>query len=109
MEGTYQNALVSCKDRFVGKPSHGEFISELDRGEGVVRCSGWRNFTDSKFAVTPPFLVFEFSAQFSKKVKELDGIPKRIAVYGESYELGGVTSFLKNRSHYVAYIPIIYP
>ena len=82
-EGTSQNALVSCKDRFVGKPSHGEFISELDRGEGVVRCSGWRNFTDSKFVVTPPFLVFEFSAQFSEKVKELDGIPKRITVYGE--------------------------
>ena len=40
-EGTSQNALVSCKDRFVGKPSHGEFISELDRGEEVVRCSGW--------------------------------------------------------------------
>ena len=56
--------------------------------------------------MTPPFLVFEFSAQFSEKVKELDGIPERITVYGESYELGGVTSFLKNRSHYVAYIPM---
>ena len=105
-KGTSQNALVSCKDRFVGKPSHGEFISELDRGEEVVRCSGWRNFTDSKFVVTPPFLVFEFSAQFSEKVKKLDGIPKSITVYGVSYELGGVTSFLKNRSHYVAYIPM---
>ena len=53
-ECTSQNALVSCKDRFVGKLSHGEFISELDRGEEVLRCSGWRNFTDSKFVVTPP-------------------------------------------------------
>ena len=105
-EGTSQNALVSCKVLFVGRPSHGEFISELDRGEEVVRCSGWRNFTDSKFIVTPPFVVFEFSSQFSEKFKELDGIPKRITVYGESYELGGVTSFLKNRSHYVAYIPM---
>ena len=105
-EGTSQNALVCCKDRFGGKPSHGEILSELDRCEEVVRCSGWRNFTDSKFMVTPPFLVFEFSAQFSEKVKELDGIPKRITVYGESYELGGVTSFLIYRSHYVAYIPM---
>ena len=32
----------------------------------------------------------------------MDGIPKRITVY----ELGGVTSFLKNLSHYVAYIPM---
>ena len=105
-EGTSQNALVSCKDRFVGKTSHDEFISELDRGEEIVRCSGWRNFTDSRFVVTPPFLVFELSAQFSEKVKELDMIPKRVTVYGDSYELGGVTSFLKNRSHYVAYIPM---
>ena len=52
-EGTSQNALVSCKDRFVGKPSHGEFISELDRGEEVVRCSGWRNFTPFLFSNSP--------------------------------------------------------
>ena len=67
-EGTFQNALVSCKDRFIGKPSHGEFISDLDRGEEVVRCSGWRNFTDSKFVVTPPFLFSYYPPNFLKRL-----------------------------------------
>ena len=68
-EGTSQNALVSCKDRFVGKPSHDEFISELDRGEEIVRCSGWRNFTDSRFVVTPPFLFSNYPPTFLKRLR----------------------------------------
>lgn len=103
-EGTSQNALVSCKEIFVEKPSHEEFIVEMDQGEEVVRCSGWRNFIDSEFVVTPPFLIFELSARFTEKVKDLGDIPKHITVYGESYQLGGLTSFIPDRSHYVAFI-----
>ena len=66
-EGTSQNALVSCKDRFVGKPSHGEYISELDRGSSKVL---WlEKFAGSKFVVTPPFLFSNYPPNFLKRLR----------------------------------------
>lgn len=101
---TSESASISCKGRFDDIPSHSDFISEEDRGETIVRCSGWRRVKDIKFLENPPFLLFEFSTFFANKVKSLDEIPKTINVYNEVYKFGGITSFLKNRNHFVGYI-----
>ena len=39
--GTSRNAAIGCKEAFSSEPDHSEFISEIDNGEEVVRCSGW--------------------------------------------------------------------
>ena len=48
--------------------------------------------------------VFDISSSYRENIKSLDLIPVEVSVYGENYRLGGVTSFVPSRSHYVGYI-----
>ena len=50
-------ALVSCKESFPEEPTHSDFINEVDNGESIVRCNGWRTPNQLKFRHTPPFLL----------------------------------------------------
>ena len=102
--GTSKSTLFSCKERFQHQPEHTEYISEADHGECVVRCSGWRNVTNIEFIDSPPFLLFDIASSFRENINSLDALPLQISVYGETYRLGGVTSFVSSRKHYVGYI-----
>ena len=57
--GTSSMAAITCKEKFSSEPDHSEFISEIDNGEQVIRCSGWRQPMKMTFMVPPPFLVFD--------------------------------------------------
>ena len=102
--GTSSKAAISCKEAFASEPDHSEFISEIDNGEEVVRCSGWRQPLRMSFVVPPPFLVFDISIVFRDQVKTLDVLPLEICVYNEKYKLGGITSYVEDRRHYVGYV-----
>ena len=60
-KGLSKKSLISCKERFFGELGHSEYMSEVDRGELIVRCSGWRNMSEVRFNETPSFLVFDIS------------------------------------------------
>ena len=96
--------MVSCKERFQQQPNHSDFISEIDRGEEETRCSGWRNAAGMKFVNTPPFLIFDISSSYRENIKSLDLIPVEVSIYGDNYRLGGATSFVPSRAHYIGYI-----
>ena len=38
------------------------------------------------------------------EITSLDQIPKKVHIYDQYFDLAGVTSFIKNRRHYIAYI-----
>ena len=103
-QGSSHNALESCKERFQQQPNHSDFISEVDRGEEVTWCSGWRNAAGMKFVNTPPFLIFDISSSYRENIKSLDLIPVEASIYGDNYRLGGATSFVPSTAHYVGYI-----
>ena len=102
--GTSSKAVISCKETFSSEPDHSEFISEIDNGEQVIRCSGWRQPMKMTFMVPPPFLVFDISIVFRDQIKTLDVLPLEICVYNEKYRLGGITSYVEDRRHYVGYV-----
>ena len=103
--GTSKHALVSCKVTFPCEPVHTEFITEIDHGKSICRCSGWRNVSNIFFVDNPPFLIFNISASYRDKIVSLVDVPRQISVYNEMYKLGGVTSYVQIRRHYVGYIP----
>ena len=76
--GTSSKAAISCKMVFSSEPDHSEFISEVDNGKHVVRCSGWRQPMNMSFIVPPPFLVFDISIVFRDQIKTLDVLPLEI-------------------------------
>ena len=82
--GTSDAAAISCKERFPFTPKHSEFICEKDKGEDIIRCSGWRQPIDMSFVTPPPFLVFDISSTFRKDIKILDLLPDEITAYNES-------------------------
>ena len=102
--GTSSKAAISCKETFSSEPDHSEFISEIDNGKQVIRCSGWRQPMQMSFMVPPPFLVFDISIVFRNQIKTLDVLPLEICVYNEKYKLGGITSYVEDRRHYVGYV-----
>ena len=102
--GSCKASLVSCKERFLETPDHSEFISEIDKGNPVIRCSGWRTPYHLKFKSPLPFLVFDIAATFRDQLKSLDEIPLEISVYNEKYVLCGISSYVASRCHYVGYI-----
>ena len=55
--GSSRAVLVSCKERFSEEPTHSDFISEVDNGESIVRCNGWRTPNQLQFRHKPPFLL----------------------------------------------------
>ena len=57
------------------------------------------------FSEIPPFLLFDIASSFRDKINSVSDIPRQITVYGETYMLGGITSFVQSRAHYVGYIP----
>ena len=102
--GSSSKAVISCKGRFDDEPDHGDFFAEDINGKSIIRCSGWRTPLNMKFDTKPPFLIFDISAVFRDDLKNLSCIPYDIFVYDDHYRLGGVSSFLSNRNHYVGYI-----
>ena len=104
-DGSPKHALVSCKNNFSEEPNHVDFISEVNQGNSICRCSGWRNVSNISFIDSPPFLIFDISAYFRAKIISLDEVPLQVSLYDETYKLGGVTSFVPSRKHYVGYIP----
>ena len=102
--GSSEHALFSCKELFNEEPGHPEYINEVDCGTTIVRCSGWRNVSNIVFPNSPSFLVFDINASFRDNIKSLSDIPRQITVYTETYILGGITSYVEFRKHYVGYI-----
>ena len=98
-------ALVSCKKEFSEEPNHVDFISEVDQGNSIFRCSGWRNVSNISFIDSPPFLIFDIPAYIRAKIISLDEVPLQVSLYDETYKLGGVTSFVPSRKHYFENIP----
>ena len=106
-QGISSKAAISCKGEFVDEPTHHkDFISESYKNKQIIRCSGWKKPINIKFVSPPPFLLFDISSLFREQLSELSSIPHEIIVYGESYKLGGVTSYVTNRTHYVGYISL---
>ena len=66
---------------------------------------GWRNVLNIVFTEIPPFLLFDIASSFRDKINSLSDIPRQITVYGETYILGGITSFVQSHAYYVGYIP----
>ena len=104
--GLSSKALITCKGVFNENPDHEEYISEIDKNNPIIRCSGWRSSLNMEFVTKPPFLVFDISAEFANDVKDLSRIPYEISVYGDKYSFTGVTSFVRRREHFVAYISL---
>ena len=102
--GTSEKAMISCKERFLDEPDHSCFLTEIDHGTEIIRCDGWQNVTSISFVDNPPFLLFDISSSFRESINSLHVIPRQISVYGQMYKLGGVTSFVASRGHYVGYI-----
>ena len=104
--GSSKAALVSCKERFLEEPEHSEFVSEVDNGEVIVRCSGWRTPHQLKFNYLPPILVFDISSTFRHTITSFDHIPLEINIYDHKYNLGGISSYIAARTHYVGYLVV---
>ena len=102
--GSSAHALVCCKEKFSEEPNHLLYIDEKDRGVSIVRCSGWRNVSNISFVVNPPSLLFDIANTYRENILSLDDIPRQVYVYGETYRLGGLTSFVEIRGNYVGYI-----
>lgn len=102
--GMADAAAISCKELFVSEPEHSNFFTEKDNGKDVIRCSGWRKPKYMTFLSPPPFLIFDISIDFRETIRTLDVLPLDIWVYGERYRLGGITSYVNQRKHYVGYI-----
>ena len=98
------HALVSCKEKSSEEASDSLYISEKDRGVSIGRSSGWRNVSNIFFVDNPPFLLFDIANTYREIILSLDDIPRQVYVYGETYRLGGLTSFVERRGHYVGYI-----
>ena len=101
--GSSRAALESCKKRFPEEPTHSDFISEVDSGESIVRCNGWRTPNQLKFRHTPPSLLFDISSTFRQSITRLYTL---INAYGHNYNLGGVSSYIASRSHYIGYLVV---
>ena len=56
------------------------------------------------FVDNPPFLLFDIANTYRKIILSLDDIPRQVYLYGETYRLGELTSFVEGRGHYVGYI-----
>ena len=102
--GIAPQAEISCNKSFETEPDHPCYISYDDHGKTYLKCSGWRKPKNLAFSDPPPFLVIDISSTFRAEIKSLDTLPHQVTIYGQIYRLGGITSFVDNRSHYVAYI-----
>ena len=60
--------------------------------------------SNMSFVNSPPFLTFDISIIFIESIKTLDILPREINAYNETYRLGGITSYVHHRRHYVGYI-----
>ena len=104
--GSSRSALVNCKERFPEEPTHTDFISEVDNGQSIVRCNGWRTPNQQKFRHTPPFILLDIPSTFRQSITSLDYIPLKINASGHNYNLGGVSSYIASRSHYTGYLVV---
>ena len=57
-----------------------------------------------EFVDKPPILVFDMIEDLSSEITSLYQIAKEFRIYDQCFDLAGVTSFIKNRRHYIAYI-----
>ena len=102
--GSSAHALESCKEKFSEEPDHSQYIRERDRGVSIVRYSGWRNVPNIAFVDNPPFLLFDITNTYREKILSLDDIPRQVYVYGETYQLGGLTTLVEKQGNHVGYI-----
>ena len=104
--GTSHEAAISCKKQFTSEPSRPDFISEIDNGKEIIRCSGWRIPSNMSFVNSPPFLTFDISIIFRESIKTLDILPRETNAYNETYWLDSKISISKTKSctepcHYI--------
>ena len=57
-----------------------------------------------RFMDIPPILLFKMNEDLLSEIKSLDQIPKEVHIYDQCFDVVGVTSFIKNRRHYIAHI-----
>ena len=105
--GTSSKAMISCKAQFEETPNHSDYIGEVNNDQTIIRCNGWRTPTDLKYVTKPPFLVFDLAALYARDVTDLSTIPYDICIYGDRYRLGGATSYVSRRTHFVGYICLV--
>ena len=57
-----------------------------------------------EFVDKTPILVFDMNEDLSSEITSLNQIPEEVPIYDQCFDLARVTSFIKNRRHYIAYI-----
>ena len=85
---------IACKSNFSSMPTdHNNYILVNDCNENIITCFG---------DIT--ILVFDINKDLSSEITSFNQIPKEVHIYDQCFDLAGVTSFIKNRRHYNAYI-----
>ena len=96
---------IACKSNFSSIPTdHNNYILVNDCNENRITCFGDITIQSMEFADKPPILVFDMNEDLSSEITSLHQIPKEVHIYDQCFGLAGVTSFIKNRRHYIAYI-----
>ena len=85
---------IACKSNFSSMPTdHNNCILVNDCNENIITCFG---------DIT--ILVFDINKDLSSEITSFNQIPKEVHIYDQCFDLAGVTLFIKNRRHYIAYI-----
>ena len=90
---------IACKSNFSSIPTdHNNYIVVNDRNENRIMCFG------DKTMDIPSILLFNMNEDLLSEITSLGQIPKEVHIYDQCFDLAGVTSFIKNRCHYITYI-----
>ena len=93
---------VMSNAHFAEAPDHEKYQIIVNYGEEEIACSGEGLVTSIDIDVV--ILIFNVDDCLAALSKFVDDIPKLINVDNHKYNLGGVSVFLNQRRHYVAYI-----
>ena len=96
---------IACKSNFSSVPTdQNDYILVNDCNENRITCFGDITIQSIEFLDKPPILVLDLNEDLSSEITSLDQIPKEVHICDQCFDLAGVTSFIKNRRHYIAYI-----
>ena len=96
---------IACKSNFSSIPTdHNNYILVNDCNENIITCFGDITIQSMEFVDKPPILVFDIKKDLSSKITSFNQILKEVHIYDQCFDLAGVTLFIKNRRHYIAYI-----
>ena len=96
---------IACKSKFNSIPTdHNNYILVNGYNENRITCFGDTTIQSMEIVDKPSILVFDMNEDLSSEITSLDQIPKEAHIYDQCFDLAGVTSFIKNRGHYIAYI-----